>query len=200
MRRFGYVGLVLTALCTVALPIGAAAQASMSPACDAAMRAGGSLDTVEVRRCIADESSEPLATAVLRDALSRGADSSAVAQVAVAGARTSYRRAVNTARPDHFRETVGLALLADSLRPSPIAQFLGAVASVHIWKHLEGLTTCAAAREGVQYLEIARRYPFRPDPGLEPDSMKLEREVEEWLRQARSHVRARCTPSTRRAP
>jgi len=192
MRRFRREGLVLVALCPIGLPTSGRAQSTVPAACRA-------VDSVALGQCIGADSAAGQAL-LLREALSRGADSNTVAHVAVASARTRYRQAESTKRPEQFRAVVELAPLADSLRPSDTARFLGAIASVRLWERLKHPTSCETARESVQHLEIAPRYPFRPDPGLEPDSMRLQHQIERWLSQARSQVRALCAPSTRRAP
>ena len=106
----------------------------------------------------------------------------------------------NTKALEDYREAVSLGQFADSMATSPNAQFFTAVAAFRAATALKGTDDCASLRDAVRYLDIASRYPFRTDVGLEPDTMRIMRGIQSDLAQARARATRACVSRIDKRP
>jgi len=137
---------------------------------------------------------------LLHAALAQGIDTAAVARLALSATGTTYKRGENTKALDDFREAVALGQFADSMATSPSARFFTAVAAYRAAALLVPAGDCASLRDATRYLEIASSFPFRTDVGLEPDTMRVMRELQSSLARTRDRATSACASQGEQRP
>jgi len=145
-----------------------------------------------IRTCLDSSSFRGRAAPLLHAALEQGMAPDTVASLADSATSTTYKRAESTKALEDYREAVVLGQLADSTARSPSALFFTAVAAVRVADLLKASDDCASLRDAVRYLDIASRYPFRTDVGIEPDTMRLVRGIQSDLESVRARATRAC--------
>jgi hypothetical protein len=200
MRRWGSKVVALLVVGALVCAVDLRAQQPRTAPCPDAADRRVALDTIVLRACFERDAAPGRAAQALRGVLSRRPDTSAIAPLTLWATRQSYRRAVATKRQDHFREVVELAELSDATQPSAAARFFRGVAAYQLAELLVRGKDCQSARERVHYLEVALSYPFRTDAGLEPDTMRIQRNRQAAVGLAQGRVQKLCSGSDGRAP
>ena len=149
-------------------------------------------DPASIRICLDSSSFRGRAAPLLHAALEQGMAPDTVASLADSATSTTYKRAESTKALEDYREAVVLGQLADSTARSPSARFFTAVAAVRVADLLKASDDCASLRDAVRYLDIASRYPFRTDVGIEPDTMRLVRGIQSDLESVRARATRAC--------
>jgi hypothetical protein len=149
-------------------------------------------DPALIRTCLDSSSFRGRAVPLLQAALKQAMAPGTVAILADSATSKTYKRAESTKALEDYRETVVLGQFADSAARSPSARFFTAVAAVRVADLLKVSDDCASLRDVVRYLDIASRYPFRTDVGIEPDTMRLVRGIQSDLESARARATRAC--------
>lgn len=140
----------------------------------------------------------------LHTGLSRGEDSSLVAQFALAEGNTMYRAASGTKVLADYRHALGFLAFADSVRPSPQAKFLTGATALAIAQSVittagqdaDRTAACRQVREGTELIPLSRTgLEAGRELYAEPARQSLEY-LDKLDVYAQQQVRALCEPPT----